>query len=458
MAGPSPATERCYTCPVSPTCSAKGCWPVSPQTSCSAAPSAGYPRPLGLPPLLHSFSIWTTVLTVCSWLVAILVWASGRTEQGGMWAHYDDRFADLTHYDRVFRSLHQAAFFTGAERFAYPAPAAVLYDLLLHLGHLRLAAFLIFTLLLGIFPALLFGRALLRRGLAIVPTLVFIAVLLLTSWPLLFLLERGNIESIVILFTFAGAVAFWRRRPLSAGVLWGLAACLKIYPLVLLLLFCTRRLRTAALLGLATFTTALILSFWFVGPTIEIAALGTLHGIGGFVSTYAMKTRGDELRFDHSYLAFFKAPLAIRHLHVNPDVRWLSRTYLLLFGAGAIAVYLLRARHLPRTNQFLLLSIAMVSLPPVSYDYTLLHLYPGFVLLTFLAVDASRHGSTPAVLRHLFWCFTLLFASENFVYWLGLRLNGPIKATALFVATILLLRNTLPDPLPTPRADQVPSA
>ena len=428
---------------------------MSPQTSPGASSPSASALPVGLPPLLRTFSLWTIVLTVCSWLVAILVWASGRTEQGGMWAHYDDRFADLTHYDGIFLVLHRPQFFTGAERFAYPAPAAIVYDLFLHLGHLRLTAFLTFTLLLGIVPALLFGHALLRRGLTIAPTVAFITGLILTCWPLLFLLERGNIECVVVLFTFAGAVAFWRGRALSAGILWGLAACLKIYPLVLLLLLCNRRQRTAALLGLITFASALILSFWFVGPTIEVAALGTVHGISGFVSSYAMKARGDELRFDHSYLAFFKAPLAIRHLHVNPDVRWLSRTYLLLFGIGAVVVYLLRARHLPRTNQFLLISIAMVSLPPVSYDYTLLHLYPGFVLLTFLAIDAFRRDSTPVVLKHLFWCFTLLFASENFVYWLGFRLNGPIKAAALFVATILLLRHPLPDPLPDRAVDPV---
>ncbi len=372
-----------------------------------------------------------------------------------MWAHYDDRFADLTHYDRIFLLLHDARFFTGAERFAYPAPAALVYDLLLHLGPLRLAVFLAFTLLLGVVPAILLGRALVGRGLAVTSTTVFLSLLLLTSWPLLFLLERGNIESVVISFTFAAAVAFWQGRPFCAGVLWGLAASLKIYPLVLLLLLCNRRQRAAALLGLVTFASALELSFWFVGPTVRLAALGTLHGIGGFVSTYAMKTRGDELRFDHSYLAFFKAPLAIRHLHANPDVSWLSHTYLILFGISAVMVYLLRVRHLSRINQFTLISIAMVSLPPVSYDYTLLHLYPAFALLTFLAVDAFRRGSTPVVLKHLFWCFTLLFASENFVYWLGLRLSGPIKATALFLATLTLLQNNLPDPLAGPGGDPV---
>ncbi len=376
-----------------------------------------------------------------------------------MWAHYDDRFADLSHYDRIFLSLHQARFFTGAERFAYPAPAALIYDLLLHLGHLRLAAFLAFTLLLGIIPALLFGRALLARGLARSSTALFLTVLLLTSWPLLFLLERGNIECVVVLFTFLGAAAFWQRKPLPAAVLWALAASLKIYPLILLLLLVRRPTRPAALLGLATFSSALLLSFWFIGPTVRLAAHGTLQGIGGFVTSYAMQTRGDELRFDHSYLAFFKAPLAIRHLHINPDVSPLTHVYLILFGAGAIAVYLLRARHLPRLNQFILLSIAMVSLPPVSYDYTLLHLYPAFALLTLLALEAHRRGAAPALpLVRLYGCFTLLFASENFIYWLGLRLSGPIKAAALFTATIVLLRHPLADRFPPPpsKAPQTP--
>ena len=412
-------------------------------------------RKLGpLPALLRSFCLSSLVLTACSWIVAILVWASGRTEQGGMWAHYDDRFADLTHYDAVFLSFHRALFFTGSERFAYPAPAAVIYDLLLHCGHLRLAAFLTFTLLLAIVPALLLGRALLRRGLAPLPTVAFLAVLVLTSWPLLFLLERGNIECVVVLLTFVGAISFWHKRPIPAAIFWGLAASLKIYPLVLLLLLCNRPQRKAALTGLFTFASSLLLSFWFVGPTIRLAALGTIHGIGGFVSTYAMKTRGDELRFDHSYLAFFKAPLAIRHLHINPDVSALSRTYLFLFGISAVVIYLVRVRKLPRLNQFILLSIAMVSLPPVSYDYTLLHLYPAFALLTFLAVDRRHRGTTPAILTRLFWCFTLLLASENFVYLSGLRLSGPIKAVAMFIATITLLRYPLPDPLVAPLADE----
>ena len=403
-----------------------------------------------MPPPLRLFCLWSSVLTILSWVVAVIVWRVRGNEDGGMWMHWDDRFTDLTHYDLVFPYLHQQSFFTGAERFAYPAPSAVLYDGLLHLGHLRLAAFVLFTLLLGVIPATLFARTLLLRHLRPAPVAIFSLCLLLTSWPLLFLLERANIEAVLVLLTFAGSVSFWHRRPLPAAVFWGLAASLKIYPAVLLLLFLHRRQLLSLLAGLTTGIAALVASFWFVGPTVSIAAHGTLHGISGFVGSYAAHSRHDELMHDHSFLAFFKAPLAVQHLHLSTDVSQLSHLY---FVVVAIAIPLLFPRflRLPVLNQYILLLIAMVALPPVSYDYTLLHLYPAFALLVLLLLEQgptrpamAHRQSTAQTLRCLFVCFTLLFASENFAFYLGLHLNGMIKAAALFWAAVLLLRHPLP--------------
>jgi len=374
-----------------------------------------------------------------------------------MWMHPDDRFTDLTHYDGVLPYLHQLRFFTGAERFAYPAPAAVFYDALLHFGHSRLLVFLAATLILVVITALLFARVLIARQLSAAAVAAFTICLLLTSWPLLFLLERGNIEILLVVLTVLGAVSFWHRRPLPAAVCWGLAASLKLYPLVLLVLFLHRRDLRALLFGLGTTALSLLLSFWFIGPTLAIAAAGTLHGISGFVGSYAAHSRHDELMHDHSFLAFFKAPLAIQHLHLSSDVSRLSHVYFALV-AVAVVVLFPRLRRLPILNQYILVTIAMVALPPVSYDYTLLHLYPAFGLLVLLllahernasTLQASRdathpRSSTSVLLRQLLFCFTLLFASENFLFYLGLHLNGMIKAAALFWAAVLLLRSPLP--------------
>ncbi len=415
-----------------------------PPTQPSPEPRAADTPAQPLPAPLRQLCLWSSLLALASWIVAILVWRVRGNEDGGMWMHWDDRFTDLTHYDAVFPYLHRLRFFTGAERFAYPAPSAVVYDGLLHLGHLRLAAFLTLTLLLAIVPAALFAKALIERGLRSGPATLFLSCLLLTSWPLLFLLERGNIEALLILFTLLGSVFFWHRRPVPAAALWGLAAALKIYPLVLLVLFLHRRQIGALAVGLGTTALTLLLSFWFVGPTIAIAARGTLHGISGFVGSYATHSRHDELMHDHSYLAFFKAPLAVQHLHLSSDVSRLSHVYFVVAGLAVVLLFP-RFRRLPVLNQYILVVIAMVSLPPVSYDYTLLHLYPAFALLVLLLFSLDRRNpAQTSSLKPLFWCFTLLFASENCLFYLGLHLNGMIKAAALFWASVLLLRHPLP--------------
>lgn len=388
------------------------------------------------------------LFTIVSWVIAFAAWATGHGDDGGMWQHWDDRFTDLTHYDEVFTHLHQAQFFTGAERFAYPAPAAILYDLLLHFGPLRLGIFIAFTLLLAVVSAVLLARALVRRGIHGRSAAVFTSLMVLTSWPLLFLIERGNIESFLIFLMILGSVLYWRGRPEAAAVLWGLAASVKIYPAVLLVLFLNREQIRSFLVGAATFAASLLLSFLFVGPTVAIAAHGTLHGINGFVSSYANHSRKMELRFDHSYLAFFKTPLAIGPLHLSPDVSRLGTFYLIAAVTSAVILYFTHFRKLPRVNQFMLVSLAMVSLPPVSYDYTLFHLYPSFVLLIFITLWARAQAQEITALKTLFLCFAALLASENFVYWLGFHLNGPIKAVALFTATITLLRHPLPEIFP----------
>ena len=398
---------------------------------------------LALPTDLRRFMLVSLIFTLLSWVVATIVWLVGYQDRGGMWSMPGDRCADLSHYDEIFRFFHKAEFFTGLERFAYPAPAAVLYRGLLTLQPYRLPIFLCFTLLLAVVPAVFFARALVRRGVATTGAAWFVAVLLATSWPLLFLLERANIESFLVLLTFAGAFAFWRGQSVTASVLWGLAAALKVYPALLLVLFLYRGRLRAFAVGVATVAASLLLSFWYVGPTMAIAARGTMAGITGFVGSYASHSREWELRHDHSFLAFLKQPLAIHRLHFSADVSHLGTSYFVVATIAVAAIYLMRFRRLPVLNQYLLATIAMVALPPVSYDYTLMHLYPGFVLVVLLLLRNERDGRKDAAVSGLIWCFTLIFASENFAFWIAFHLNGMVKAAALFWAAVLLLRHPL---------------
>ena len=366
----------------------------------------------------------------------------------GMWPRYDDWFADLFHYDTTFAYLHSQTFFTYIERFAYPAPSAVVYYFFIQSGSHRLAVFLLLALWAGIISALLLARGLFRNGVGKIESGVFALVLLLTSWPFLFLLERANIEIVVLYLTLGGSLAYWKGQLRTSAVFWGLAASLKIYPVVLLALFLKRKLSVPLLAGLISFATSMGLSFWWVGPSIRVAALGSFHGTAGFVSSYAYHARAVELTFDHSFLAAIKSPLAIHRLHVSSwTMRLIGRFYIGAVLLLACVAFYVRVRHLPRFNQFAILMIAMVALPPVSYDYTLCPLYPTFGLTALVLVRTQKMNRVPPGLKQLFWCFLVLFTSQTVVFYQSFHPNGLIKFVALLISLSLLLRYPINDDL-----------
>ena len=402
-----------------------------------------------LPGPLRIFAVIATLVMAASWTIALLFpvdpmrWYLTK----GMWPRYDDWFADLYHYDTTFSYLHTTAFFTCLERFAYPAPSAVPYFLFREAGSYRLVAFLVLAMWVAIVAALLFARALVRSGVSRAGAGIFALTVLLTSWPLLFLIERANIELVVLCFTLGGSLAYWRGHTRWAAVLWGLAASMKIYPVLLLALFLKRRHLGTLALGLLSFATSLLLSFWWVGPTIPIAAVGSVHGITGFVSTYAYQAR-IEIGYDHSFLAAIKSPLAIHRLHIGPKAMGLiGHLYVYAVLLSACVAYLIRVRHLPQFNRFAVFSIAMIALPPVSYDYTLCHLYAAFALTTLVLVRGLGSGRVPPGPRPLFWCFLVLFTSQTVVFYQTVHPNGVIKAVTLLTALVLLIRYPIRDEL-----------
>ena len=76
----------------------------------------------------------------------------------------------------------------------------------------------------------------------------------------------------------------------------------------------------------------------------------------------------------------------------------------------ASASHFLRIRHLPVINQVLCLCIAFILLPPVSYDYTLLHLYVPWGLLVMFAQEQQILRREVPGLTAAFVCLGILMA------------------------------------------------
>jgi hypothetical protein len=396
-----------------------------------------------LPPVLRLFTAAFLVLSAISAVASDIYYHLNRFRQCCTLIYDDPLFVDLWHYAYIFRFFHTAAFFSNAERFAYPAPSAVIYDALYHLGPHAQAIFLATELASCILAAILFFQCVRRIGLRRFPAAILAISTLVFSYPLLCLFQAGNIEIFLCMLTAGGMVAVLNKRENAAAILWAAAGALKIYPLVLLGLFLSRDKWRSLVIGIAAFLAISFLSMWFVGPTIPVAFAGTLNGVGGFVSSYVGMARTEELSVDHSILAPIKV-FAFVLAHRTGTLSYLTKPYLVIAGTLALLAFFLRARHMPIANQLLFLFAAMVALPPVSYDHTLVHLYAPWAMLVVIALRAGAAGLTPPALRTCFLSFAVLFTSQRFIYYHWIHPNGTFKAIALILLMTAVLRYPIP--------------
>jgi hypothetical protein len=99
---------------------------------------------------------------------------------------------------------------------------------------------------------------------------------------------------------------------------------------------------------------------------------------------------------------------------------------------------------MPVINQIVFLFAAMVALPPVSYDHTLVHLYAPWAMLVIVALRAGAAGVTLPGFHTYFLCFAVLFTSQRFIYYHWIHPNGTFTAIAL----VALMLTALPYPIP----------
>jgi hypothetical protein len=345
---------------------------------------------------------------------------------------------DFVGYWTNFEYFRQSGFFTNGPPFLYPAPIAIAYWVFYAFPHHHLRLFLSFILASFLVAALLLGRALVRRGVRPAQAACFLALSLTSAYPLWFELKQGNIEICVWVFVALGVWALVRLRTYTAAACFGIAGAMKFFPLVYLgLLLAKRRYcETLFALGVAAITT--VASVWFVGPNF----IGTWRqidsGLNEFRTTYILHLRLDEIGFDHSLFGLYK-----RLSPQLPPVAVLTNIltlYLALTAVAGMALYFVRIQRLPMANQLLCLSIASILLPPVSYDYTLMHIYIPWALLALYAQGKHLHRLSVPGLTAAFVCLAILVSPETEFIYRGTVFGGQIKAVVLIVLMGIGLR------------------
>ena len=297
-------------------------------------------------------------------------------------------------FDR-FPSLHSAGFFTGMYRWYYPAPAIFFYYPFYRLGHsisLPEDGFFVFVAVVtaaSVILCALFGRTLVRHGLGGASAAIFCVLLVLLSWPLFFAIQRGNIEGLTWMLV-AGAVWFYARgKSTVSALLIGVAGSVKFYPILFALLFLRRRAgwRYCLTAVLAAGVTTVV-ALRFLEPDVVDCYRRESVAVHQFVHDYSEIYSA--ATWDHS---IFGAVKDATHRY-RPDYgRELTIYYAVAFTAASLS-YGLRVRKLPDGNQILFLSCAAITLPPTSFDYTLLLLYIPIAWLVLLSIRAAHQRTT----------------------------------------------------------------
>ncbi len=219
---------------------------------------------------------------------------------------------------------------------------------------------------------------------------LFLTVMLCTSYSLIFAVKRGN-YIFIALVAFVFFVFTYRDHKIISAVALAICACLKVYPVLFFLIFLLDKRFKAFFIGMATGIIGLFLPMLaFKGSVIQ-QFQGFMNGVLNFSST-SQATKGEVL-FNHleqhsnSFSNIFRAiPVAIFGIgdlsgyqeKITHSLSIISTVMLVLLVLISIVSIIVVKQYWKR----LFIVFAMICLiPSNTYDYMLIFAIPILVIL-----------------------------------------------------------------------------
>jgi len=401
----------------------------------------------GIPPVLKRFCLWFAAMTLLSELYSagMSIFFHERPPYGGTFS-WEDAGQDLLIFRPRLLGFHTPQFWdAGGYPFTYPAPLGAVYWLLYKLPH-PVELYLALSIALLLAWAWYFARKLATPGVPEGHVFALLALFLAASWPVRFLLQTGNTETLVALALGAGVLAALNGRWWLGAALIGVAGSMKLYPLALLGLVLAQRRYREFVWGLAVAAFTTLASLAILGPNILEAHRHIIAGLAFMSERYVLAPLPDGLQFSHSLFNLVKLGVFLVARSqvvsaVQTEARMASalNIYMPLAAIAAILVYL-RIRGMPVLNQAIALTVCAVLLPPFSLDYTLVELLVPFGLLCVFAVAAWRRGRQPAGLNICLLCYAVLFTTGAY-FELKYRFAAQVRTLALMALLAAVLRH-----------------
>jgi hypothetical protein len=360
-------------------------------------------------------------------------------------------FSDLYHYSEKCQDFRAGLGFHGGEepRWHYPAPSAYVQCFLLNDTPNPILVLAFLTAAVAGSAALLLWRA--AKAFPQHRTLVnwTIVGMLITSYPFGFSLDRGQMEPIMMGFTLLFLVFFIREKYLLAALNLALAASIKPYAAVFFMMLLFRRRFREVAIAAAAFAVFNYVALAGFGTPFSESYRDLQTAMAWFVETRASAIVPAEIGFDHGLFSVIKQV----GQHLAPETEFETDAYRPLylpyfFAAALVGLFTLyRIRRMPVLNQFFALTVAIVLLPWVSYDYTLMELYLPWGLFVIYLLENDLHPDPRMTLGKalliLLPC-AIAFTPQSYLLGETVGYGGQVKAIALLV----LFVSTLVFPMP----------
>jgi hypothetical protein len=263
----------------------------------------------------------------------------------------------------------------------------------------------------------------------------------LLSYPVLFCLDRGNIEIILLIFTSIFLILFQKKNYYLSAIILSIPISMKGLPAIFLVLLLKEKKYKAALLCiLSTIALTFIALMTFKGGITESWASYHQHA-SAFANHWLILPgayHSTSLFLGVKTIAWYLLPSAQQnYIGFTHHVNMLINIYngIAVITLGAITTYVIKYEASFWKNTALL-TFAMIILPGISYDYKLLNILP--VLFIFL----NRTTYATQLDKIYLTLIALLLIPKNYYYFTlpgHAPINNFINMICIFTITGLIL-------------------
>lgn len=260
--------------------------------------------------------------------------------------------------------------------------------------------------------------------------LLTMSVLTTLSYPVLFLLDRGNLECLVFVLTGLFVYCYKEGKGTAAALFLSGAIAMKLYPAVFAVLFIAdRRWRPLALAAVSTLVLTIASASLLAGG-ISGSIAGLQNNLLAFKTTYLNTLHG----LQHNSSLYVPAVLVASQFALLGTLTTVYQYLAMLIFTLSAAFVLFREGVY--WKRIAILSYLIILLPQVSYDYKLIHIF--LPLLLFLGTESrSRFDVAYAAM------FGLLLIPKDYYYLVAdFSINGMLNALLMvaFMALIIIDR------------------